>query len=32
VPAGMLGDAGLKRHYKLPEAIKILRQAGKQAH
>jgi len=25
VPAGLLGDAGLKRHYKLPEAIKILR-------
>ena len=29
VPAGMLGDAGLKRHYKLPEAIKILRQSKK---
>lgn len=25
VPAGMLGDAGLKRHYKLPETIKVLR-------
>ena len=25
VPAGMLGDAGLKRHYKTPEAIKTLR-------
>jgi hypothetical protein len=25
VPAGMLGDAGLKRHYKLPEALKVLR-------
>jgi hypothetical protein len=28
VPAGLLGDAGLKRHYKLPEAIKILRQSA----
>ncbi|MGA2245222.1 MAG: hypothetical protein ABSH48_09500 [Verrucomicrobiota bacterium] len=28
VPAGLLGDAGLKRHYKLPEAIKILRKAN----
>ncbi len=28
VPAGLLGDAGLKRHYKLPEAIKILRKGG----
>lgn len=27
VPAGMLGDAGLKRHYKLPEAVKVLRAA-----
>jgi hypothetical protein len=25
VPAGRLGDVGLKRHYKLPEAIKVLR-------
>jgi hypothetical protein len=25
VPSGMLGDSGLKRHYKLPEPIKILR-------
>ena len=25
VPAGMLGDAGLKRHYKLPETVKVLR-------
>jgi hypothetical protein len=25
VPAGMLGDLGLKRHYKLPEALKVLR-------
>ena len=25
VPAGMLGEAGLKRHYKEPEAIKALR-------
>ena len=24
VPAGMLGDAGLKRHYKLPETLKVL--------
>jgi len=29
VPAGMLGDAGLKRHYKLPEPIKVLRNGGK---
>jgi hypothetical protein len=28
VPAGMLSEAGLKRHYKTPEAIKALR-AGK---
>jgi hypothetical protein len=28
VPAGMLGDAGLKRHYKLPEALKVLRPAA----
>ena len=25
VPAGMLGDLGLKRHYKLPETVKVLR-------
>ena len=25
VPAGLLGEAGLKRHYKIPEPIKILR-------
>ena len=25
VPAGMLGDLGLKRHYKLPEPVKVLR-------
>jgi len=25
VPAGVLGDLGLKRHYKLPEALKVLR-------
>lgn len=24
-PAGMLADLGLKRHYKLPEAVKVLR-------
>ena len=28
VPAGVLGDVGLKRHYKLPETLKILRPAG----
>jgi hypothetical protein len=28
-PAGVLADAGLKRHYKLPEALKILRAAPK---
>ena len=27
VPAGLLGDVGLKRHYKLPEAVKVLRGA-----
>ena len=31
VPAGMLGDLGLKRHYKLPEAVKVLRVSGKKA-
>jgi hypothetical protein len=25
VPAGLLGDSGLKRHYKLPETVKVLR-------
>ncbi len=25
VPAGVLNDAGLKRHYKLPETLKVLR-------
>ena len=29
VPAGLLGDAGLKRHYKIPEPVKILRSALK---
>lgn len=29
VPAGMLGDLGLKRHYKLPETLKVLRAALK---
>ncbi len=28
VPAGMLNEVGLKRHYKLPEAIKVLRAKG----
>lgn len=27
VPAGLLNEAGLKRHYKLPEALKVLRPA-----
>jgi hypothetical protein len=26
-PAGLLGDGGLKRHYKLPEPVKVLRPA-----
>jgi hypothetical protein len=30
VPAGLLGDVGLKRHYKLPETLKVLRAAGSQ--
>jgi len=30
VPAGLLNEVGLKRHYKLPEAIKILRVGHKQ--
>jgi hypothetical protein len=29
VPAGLLNEHGLKRHYKLPETIKILRVAAK---
>jgi len=29
VPAGLLGDAGLKRHHKLPEAVKVLVAARK---
>jgi len=29
VPAGMLGEAGLKRHYKEPEAIKTMRSVAK---
>ncbi|MDR3457050.1 MAG: hypothetical protein P4N60_06360 [Verrucomicrobiae bacterium] len=29
VPAGMLGDVGLKRHYKLPETLKVLRTVAK---
>ena len=28
VPAGMLNEVGLKRHYKLPETIKVLRAKG----
>jgi len=24
-PAGMLSEVGIKRHYKMPEAVKILR-------
>lgn len=31
VPAGMLSEAGLKRHYKEPEAIKALRSLAKPA-
>ncbi len=31
VPAGMLGDVGLKRHYKLPETLKVLRTPMKKA-
>jgi hypothetical protein len=29
VPAGLLSEAGLKRHYKTPEAIKVIRAAGR---
>jgi len=34
VPAGLLGDVGLKRHYKLPETVKVLRplQKGEPKH
>ena len=28
VPAGLLGDVGLKRHYKPPEPLKVLRAPG----
>jgi hypothetical protein len=28
VPGGMLSEAGLKRHYKTPEALKVLRVSG----
>ena len=31
VPAGLLGDSGLKRHYKLPEPVKVLRAAMKKS-
>jgi hypothetical protein len=31
VPAGLLNEHGLKRHYKLPETIKVLRITGKHA-
>jgi hypothetical protein len=31
VPAGMLGDAGLKRHYKLPETVKVLKVMAKKS-
>jgi hypothetical protein len=31
VPAGLLGDLGLKRHYKLPEPVKVLRAAMKKS-
>jgi hypothetical protein len=31
VPAGLLGDSGLKRHYKLPEPVKVLRVAAKKS-
>lgn len=31
VPAGLLGDGGLKRHYKLPEAIKIMRKGASES-
>jgi hypothetical protein len=28
VPAGMLSEVGLKRHYKMPEALKVLRESN----
>ena len=28
-PSGMLSEVGLKRHYKVPEAIKALRRSKK---
>ncbi|HEX7569716.1 MAG TPA: hypothetical protein VF492_04370 [Verrucomicrobiae bacterium] len=31
VPAGLLNEVGLKRHYKLPEALKVLRTPVKKA-
>ena len=31
VPAGLLNEHGLKRHYKLPETVKVLRVAAKKA-
>ena len=31
VPAGLLGDVGLKRHYKLPEPVKVLRGGRKKS-
>jgi hypothetical protein len=30
VPGGMLGEVGLKRHYKMPEAVKALRSGKRQ--
>ncbi len=30
VPAGLLNETGLKRHYKLPEPVKVLRAGGKE--
>lgn len=32
VPGGMLGEVGLKRHYKTPEPVKALRSGKKQGH
>jgi hypothetical protein len=29
VPAGMVNEVGLKRHYKEPEAIKLLRSSAR---
>lgn len=31
VPAGLLNEVGLKRHYKLPEALKVLRPPASQS-